>query len=354
MLTRRRFLAESLLTLATAGCSTPRPNDTAQTAAGESSGAQKREPFKLTAGNNDGVLCYVSWWVAAERGFFAEEGLEVEFLEQYRPQDGHVHGLISEMLKGPAGPVPTDLMIVEYPALAAMASGEFPYFVVAGEHSGCRQIIAPVNSSIETVADLRGKRVGRFPTQDTLLWDDLVGTTRPDISPMQWVARPSLGSPSDELDWIRQQFSRGGLDAYAGPDPIPEILKSEGVARLIASNTWSPPLNGWYCCMLALRAQLVDAHPELPKAFTRAIRRAAAFVQANPADAVRLAIAGGHLLASTPVDLCARLLTEYVWTTTGRIQEDLERYFDLLVRAGRMPGTTPLRELVRRVYRSGD
>jgi len=105
--------------------------------------------------------------------------------------------------------------------------------------------------------------------------------------------------------------------------------------------------------MLAARKELVDSHPDLPKSFTRAIRRAATFVEENPAETGALAVAKGYLPPSTRQELSARLLGEYVWETTGRIQEDLERYFQLLIDAGRMPATPP-RELMKRVYRSGE
>ena len=106
--------------------------------------------------------------------------------------------------------------------------------------------------------------------------------------------------------------------------------------------------------MLARRKEIVDAHPDVARSFTRAIRRGAAFVEESPAEAVALAVTKGHLPPDTRQDLSARLLREYVWTATGRIEEDLERYFQLLIDAGRMPTTTPPRELVKRVYRSGE
>lgn len=359
MLTRRMFLSNTFITLAASGCSRSDPaglQTPGAAAEGPSATISKSGPrLKLTAAKNDGVLCYADWWAAAERGFFAEEGLEVEFLEQQIPADGHAHGgLVSEWLKGPAGLVPTDLMVVEYPALVAMTSGGLAYYVVAGEHSGCRQIVCPQKSPIRAAADLRGKRVGTWPLADTLVMDTLIGSSKPGAEPVHWVRSPIPLNPTAEVEWARQELAAGRIAAYMGPDPIPEILKADGTTRTVASTTWTPPLNGWYCCMLAARKELVDAHPDLAKSFTRAIRRAAAFVVENPAEVVSQAIANGHLPQSTPPEIGARLLREYVWTTTGRIQEDLERYFDLLMDAGRMPATTPARELVKRVYRSGD
>jgi hypothetical protein len=58
--------------------------------------------------------------------------------------------------------------------------------------------------------------------------------------------------------------------------------------------------------------------------------------------------------ADTPQELCAQLLKEYVWTATGRIEEDLERYFQLLIEAGRLPASSSPHELVARVYRRGE
>jgi hypothetical protein len=62
-------------------------------------------------------------------------------------------------------------------------------------------------------------------------------------------------------------------------------------------------------------------------------------------------VAKGYLPPDTRQDVCARLLKEYVWMGTDRIEEDLERYFKLLIESGRLPATSSPRELVTRVYR---
>jgi ABC-type nitrate/sulfonate/bicarbonate transport system substrate-binding protein len=291
--------------------------------------------------------------VAAEKGFFTDEGLDLEFLPGDVSRE-HGHGLQPAWLKGRDAAVRNDVTVVEYPSLQYMASGEMEYYVVAGEHSGCRQIVCPVNSPIRSIADLRGKRIGLRRGEDSLIWESLVGPSRAGTAPTQWVMGPFMTSDPGELEWVKAEFAAGRIDAFVGADPTPEILKADGIARLVASNTWTPPLNGWYCCMLAARKELVDAHPDLPKSLTRAIRRAAAFVEEKPQEAIALAVSTGRMPPETRQDISAKLIGEYVWATTGRIQEDLERYFQLLIDAGRMPATTPPRELVKRVYRSGD
>jgi ABC-type nitrate/sulfonate/bicarbonate transport system substrate-binding protein len=106
--------------------------------------------------------------------------------------------------------------------------------------------------------------------------------------------------------------------------------------------------------MIAVRRELIDTHPGMARAVTRACRRSAEFIQRSPAEAVRLSVDAGYLPRDTDQDVSARLLGEYVWTATGRIEEDLERYFQLLIEAGRLQSGTSARQLVTRVYRSGE
>jgi len=167
----------------------------------------------------------------------------------------------------------------------------------------------------------------------------------------QWVPVAVPLGGSEELEFVKREFAAGRLDVYATSDPAGEILKSEGSARLLVSNTWTSPLNGWYCCMIAVRREVVDTHPEVVGAVARAYRQAAAFIERSPAEAVALSVEGGYMPRDTPQELCARRLGEYVWTATGRIEEDLERYFQLLIEAGRLPVSASPRELVKRVYR---
>ena len=128
---------------------------------------------------------------------------------------------------------------------------------------------------------------------------------------------------------------------------------AEGAARPLVSNTHTAPLSNMSCCLLAVRRDVHDQHPGLSAAFTRAIRRAAVVIENDPAEAVQIAIDSGHLAENVDRELIAGLLDDYVWTATGRIEEDLERYFEILIAAGELPSDVSRRELVERVYRSG-
>jgi NitT/TauT family transport system substrate-binding protein len=299
------------------------------------------------------ALCLAGWATARELGFFSAEGLEVEFLTPSLG-DTPLHHPIGSSLTGPMGTVRGDLVVLEYQNLADLALGRSDYYVVAGEHSGCRQLFVPVASSIRSIADLRGKRIGiNHYFNDSLLWEYLARQAGLDPGSIRWVSVSLQPGSDEEIEFIKREFAAGRLDGYAQADPVGEILAVDGVARRIASNTWTPPLNDWYCCMVGVRRALVDANPDVARAVTRAVRRGADFVEKHPAEAVAISVKAGYLPKSTRQDVAARLLGEYVWTATGRIEEDLERYFNLLIEFGRLPKSSVPRELVKQVYRSG-
>jgi NitT/TauT family transport system substrate-binding protein len=348
----------SLLTLGIVSCSRQEPSGAATTepTTSDAPAATRSTPLlKLTA-SKSAALCRIAWVVAQQKGFFAAEGLDVDLL----PTDVDPHAALEHdipagrWVNGPNGRMRADLTIVEYPHLPAMASGSLDYYVVAGEHSGCRQLVVPIDSPIRALTDLKGKRVGVSILEQTSMFDYLfrqAGLAPRDVT---WVRfQEDLGS-NQQLISVKTEFAAGRLDGYLAADPVGEILKADGLVRHLASNTWTAPLSGWYCCMIGVRREVLDAHPEVGGAVTRAIRRAASFIEESPAAAIDLSIQAGQLPKDTRRDLSARLLKEYVWTATGRIQEDLERYFQLLIEDGKVAATASAREFVSRVYRSGE
>jgi ABC-type nitrate/sulfonate/bicarbonate transport system substrate-binding protein len=106
--------------------------------------------------------------------------------------------------------------------------------------------------------------------------------------------------------------------------------------------------------MVAVRREVLEARPDVATAVMRAYRRSADFIEQNPDEAVALSVNAGYMARDTPREICGRLLREYVWTATGRIEEDLERYFQMLIEAGRLPASSPPRAYVEQVYRSGN
>jgi NitT/TauT family transport system substrate-binding protein len=305
---------------------------------------------KLTALHLPG-LCLIGTRIAKTRGFFEAEGLDVELLEG---DMSRTHEHTGAWVTGRSGPVRADITTLEYPALVPIAEGSLDYYVVAGEHSGCRQLIVPVNSPIQSIGDLKGKRIALPPVNDRVMWDYLIRQSGTPTESVTWMEVFVPTGGAEEVASVKREFSSGRVDAYVAADPSGEILKEEGVARLLASNTWTAPLNDWYCCMIGVRREIIDQHPEVAGAVSRAYRRSAEAIEQNPAESIDLCIKAGYMSPGTNRTVSAKLLGEYVWTGTGRIKEDLERYFNLLIAAGRLSASASPPDLVKRVYRSGD
>ena len=156
-----------------------------------------------------GILCQLDWVVAKERGFFADEGLDVEFLDTDYTAANTVTGV------GPNGPELTDVGVVEYPALPRLASRVDNYYVVAGEHSGCRQLVVRADSPINTLEELGGARVAIDGATATAMWDYLVRTVNPETEGLRW----EVGAgPEAIADLLRE----GRVDAAVLVDPWDE------------------------------------------------------------------------------------------------------------------------------------
>ncbi len=286
MTTIRRPLLLSLpFLLVLTACSEPEPGP--PTAAEPSSEDKSGDGVRVSAPIRPGTVCFIDWAIAREKGFFAAEGLDMKFgaLDTSR-------GTILA-LAAPDGPIDAEMGIVEYPELDDLASGELDYYVMAGEHSGCKQLVVPVDSLVESIADLKGKRVGINTTNDVLMWEFFArqaGLMRDDLVFVPHDFPP--GSP-EAVEHLRREFAAGRLDAAIDSDPVGKILLAEGAARPLVSNTHTAPLSNMSCCMLAVWRNVPDQHPGgIPAALIASMVKTAAAVQRQVADRPAEVIAG--------------------------------------------------------------
>ncbi len=99
-----------------------------------------------------GLTCEAAMFVAQQEGFFAEEGLDVEFVRT--DWDGLRDGL-------GLGRFDANYTLIMY-LLKPIEQG-LDVKITGGVHSGCLRVLAGAKTDIKTVEDLRGKRIG-IPT----------------------------------------------------------------------------------------------------------------------------------------------------------------------------------------------
>ena len=251
-----------------------------------------------------GLTCEAPIYVAYEKGFFKEEGLDVELVKcswaNYKDTlalGGYdiTHHLTMYFLK----PIEQGLDVR----------------FLAGIHHGCLRVQAGVNSNIHKIEDLKGKRIGvpGMGTPPFVFANRVFGNHGIDAAKdITWKVFPA-GELGLALD-------KGEVDAVANAEPIGSLLIAEGKVRNIADQMMDEPYNREYCCEVIANGKWVDANPKRAAAATRALLKAAKWVETNPKTAAVLAVEKKYL-ASTP-ELNTVALSRLRYIPAVRIAEE--------------------------------
>jgi len=89
------------------------------------------------------------------------------------------------------------------------------------------------------------------------------------------------------------------VDAVADSEPIGTLLETQYKITTVADSAKDAPYNDEYCCEVIVSGKFLAANPKAAAAATRALLKAARWVQTNPAAAARLSVEK-HYLASNP------------------------------------------------------
>src|SRR6202007_935100 len=177
-----------------------------------------------------GITCEAPIFCAIENGFFKEEGLEVELVkcEWSKYKDvlalggfDITHHLIMYLLK----PIEQGLDVK----------------FTAGIHRGCLRVQAAANGKVQTVQDLRGKRIG------------VPGMGTPPFIFANRVLNANGIDGSREVDWRVFQAGELGLarqtgegDAARDSEPIGTLLLSGGKVPNVADQATDTPYKAEY------------------------------------------------------------------------------------------------------------
>jgi NitT/TauT family transport system substrate-binding protein len=162
-----------------------------------------------------------------------------------------------------------------------------PWTTLAGLHAGCLQMIA--NESIQTVQDLKGKRVGV---------DDL-STSSGYLLTTLMAAYVGL-DPKKDIEWVTNEdstlvdlFAGGKIDAFLAPPPDPQEVLARKIGHSILNTTFDAPWSQYYCCMMGASNDYLAKYPIATKRVLRSFLKAADICKSQPAVAVRSLIDNG-------------------------------------------------------------
>src|SRR5689334_18649504 len=267
---------------------------------GEESGGAGADANKVRVGYI-GLTCEAPIFTAVEKGFFKDEGLDVSLVKcdwkNYKDVlalGGYdvTHHLIMYFLK----PIEQGLDVK----------------FTAGIHRGCLRVQAAANGPIRTVKDLKGKRIGvpGMGTPPFIFANRVLGANGIDpAKEITWLVFPT-GELGLALD-------KGEVDAIADSEPIGSMLAAQGKVRNIADQAADLPYADEYCCAVLVNGKFLARNPKASAAATRALLRAAKWVETNPAAAAKLSVDGKYLASTVDQNTFAISHLHYLPSVSG-------------------------------------
>jgi len=280
-----------------------------------------------------GLTCEAPIFSAVEKGFFKEEGLEVELVKcdwkNYKDVlalGGYdvTHHLVMYFLK----PIEQGLDVK----------------FTGGIHRGCLRVQASTKGNIRSVKDLRGKRIG------------VPGMGTPPFIFANRVLGANGIDPSKEITWLvfpagelGLALDKGEVDAVADSEPIGSMLVAQGKVRNVADQAVDFPYADEYCCAVIVNGKFLARNPKASAAATRALLKAAKWVEANPKAAAELSVKAKYLASTVDQNTVSISHLRYVPSVSGA-QTAVRLAAAEMQRAGMMKPSTDIARLAEKAF----
>jgi sulfonate transport system substrate-binding protein len=284
-----------------------------------------------------GLTCEAPIFVAHDKGYYAEEGLEVELVKT--DWDGLREGL-------GLGRFDANHTLLMY-LLKPIEQG-LDVKITGGIHTGCLRLQVGAKSDIKTVKDLKGKKIG-VPIH--------IGCP-PQLFASRVLAANGIdpGAEKNEITWVTfaqdvlgKAVQEGRVDAIATSDPIGTILVGTGVVRTIADQAEDAPYRDEYCCVSVVSGKLARDNPAAAAKATRALFKAAKWVQENPTAAARLAVEKKYIAGTAELNAQALVKLHYV-PGVNKCRQSVNLVAKEMAKAGLLSASTDPEKLAKRAW----
>ena len=280
-----------------------------------------------------GLTCEAPLFMAQELGYFKDFGLEAEMVKVEWGQFKDVLGL-------------GGFHVAHQPVMAYLKPIEqgMDVKMTAGVHLGCLRVQVPVNSSIKTIQDLRGKRIGvpGMGTPPFIFANRALGDNKVDAKKeVEWKVFPSaeLGLALD----------KGEVDAIADAEPIGTMLLAEKKVRTISDQAVDPPYAGEFCCAVLMNGKYLANNLAASAAVNKAILKAAKWVETNPRAAARMSILKGYIASSPELNTQVLGQLRFVPSISGG-EKAVFSAAESMKRANMLSETTDIQKLSASVF----
>ncbi|MGP0065119.1 MAG: ABC transporter substrate-binding protein [Isosphaeraceae bacterium] len=234
-----------------------------------------------------GLTCEAAMFVAQEKGFFTEEGLDVEFVKT--DWDSLRDGL-------GLGRFDANYHLIMY-LLKPIEQG-LDVKITGGIHSGCLRLQVGAKTDFQSVEDLKGKKIG-VPTA--------IGS--PPFMFSSRVLKAHGMDPQKDVEWVvlapevlGLALDNGQVDAVTNSEPIGSILLAQKKVRTIADSALDMPFRDEFCCATVVSGPFAKRDPASAAKVTRALLKGARWVEENPSAAAQLSVEKTYIAASTEIN----------------------------------------------------
>lgn len=272
---------------------------------------------------------YAPIYVALDKGYYADEGLDVELQSFTNGTDITTLTATNKLNVGLTG---------VGPAYWNGVSQGLPLTIIAPGHSEGSPVASPLmiskkaceDGTIKSVADLKGKKVSVNAPGATELWLEKAletgGLTIGDVD-LQYLTFPDAVTALDS----------GALDAAIVGEPVATQAEQNGLAVRLLSDF---PVQGIWPTMVFGNSDWLKSNPDAATGFVKAYLRASADLNANFNDPLNLAIINKY--TNVPADLIAASVKP-IYSKDGTIDlaslTDLQTFFG---NRGLLDYTTPI------------
>ena len=308
-------------------CSGKRETASGTTAAG----GQSSGDVDIVIGTANGSLCLAPLHIAIDNGYFEEEFSKAGVTWRVEEID---LGNISELVASNKIDASTQLA----GAMIPQVDNGLEITFTAGLHTGCTKYYTKEGSGINSVADLKGKKIGVPNIGDSsvialkrILFDNGIGVTTENLE-VEWVVYGLTDLPL--------ALENGAIDVAALHDPVAYSAEKEYGFQKILDLSTDEKFANEYCCMSFVTTRLANENPKAAAAYTRAMLKASAFVQANPKEAAKLQIDNNQ--CSGDLEVNASLLASYNYGPSVSVaKETITNAASELIRIGELKADDP-------------
>ncbi|WP_256758891.1 ABC transporter substrate-binding protein [Cohnella sp. WQ 127256] len=278
-----------------------------------------------------GGTCEAPIYAAVEKGFFKEEGLDVELVQ-----------MDFETLKSGISSGKVDGTVGNFAWFKPIEQG-LDVKVTGGLHAGCIQLVTLKDSGITSIKDLKGKKIGV----------DVIGGG-PQITLA--ITLKQNGIETTDVDWraypsqqLATAAEKGEIDAFIVWDPAAQQALDTGKYLRLLSNGHDEPFKSGYCCYSVISGAVTKNDPEKAAAITRALLKSAEWVGKNAAETAKIETDKKYVSADAATN--ESLLAAYHWKPgVINAKKSAEFFIKEQKAQGILDASTDEKELLDRVF----